>query len=236
MSDMSAQEAAVPPALVQFFLQPSSPLQCLGQRQRLPTAIAYLSIHPISAALIRSSGLGAFQWEKQLAYHTLCAMPGPPFRNRPFPTVGRVTTPLPNKAPRPRPDDTFHTLFLPQQRGQLCRSRLAWEVARRVGVKPLINDPLPVLLQLRLSHCGFRIVRVRAGGDQRAVAQDVGAGLPRGEEDLILEFLARAGPDLSTGLWSRSPLRGGGRIKTAVGRRYEGVEVLRDGVVERTSR
>lgn len=67
MSDMSAQEAAVTSALSQFFLQPSSPLWCLGRCQRLPTAIAYLSIHPTSAALIRSSALGAFLWEKQLA-------------------------------------------------------------------------------------------------------------------------------------------------------------------------
>ena len=79
----------------------------------------------------------------------------------------------PNDIPCPGPDNILYPHLLPQNDGKVLSSCLAGEEARRIRVESLVNDTLPVLLLLRLPQRSLRVIRVRARGDQRAVAQNI---------------------------------------------------------------
>lgn len=86
----------------------------------------------------------------------------PPLIKCLLPLARIISAPLYHQPPCPCPYDILHRSLLPDQRSQPLRPRLSWEVSRRIGIQPLIHDPLPNPLILHLSQHRFRIIRVLA--------------------------------------------------------------------------
>ena len=144
---------------------------------------------------------------------------------------GVILTAFPDKAPRARPDDSLHAPLLSQEHGQLLCARFPREVAGRIGVQPFVHDPLAAPLRLRRPQRDLRVVGVRARRHVRAVRQDIRSGLPRREQHLVLEGLARLRIDGPAG-GPRGADRCGIGVEPQLGRRHERIEVLGDGIVD----
>lgn len=154
-----------------------------------------------------------------------------PLRQRLIPRPSITPTPLPHNPPRPRPDNVLHALLHPDHARQLFRPRFSREESRRVRVQPFIHHPFPVLLLLGLPDRRLRVVRIRRGRYQSAVAEYLRPRLPGGKQHLVFEFLARRGVDLP-GQRARGAQGGGGWVEAGARGGDEGVEVLGYGVVD----
>ena len=121
----------------------------------------------------------------------------PPLCQSLLPRPPITPTPFPHNAPRSCPHNVFHALLHPDDARQLFRPRLTGEEPRRVRVQPFIHHPLPVLLLLDLPDCCLRVVRIRRGGHQCAVAEHLRSSLPGGEQNFVFEFLAGGWVDLA---------------------------------------
>lgn len=128
----------------------------------------------------------------------------PPRLKSLFPATIGYAAPLIDGRPSFGPDNVLHALFLPDERCQLLGPRLPREIAGRVRIQPLVDYPLPALLVLGFEECGFRVVRVRTGGHQGAVAEHARAVIPCWKENCLLELAALGTINLARELpWSK---------------------------------
>ena len=187
-------------------------------------------MQPCLTVIIRRGHHQRLRWTVPSSSSSSFSTP-PPRIHGLLPSLDTPRTPRPDNIPRPRAHNVLDAALRPQQQRQPLRPGLSREEAARVRVEPLVDDALPVARRLHLAQRRLRVVRVRARGDAGAVAQHVGAGLPRREEDLLPETLAGPGVDL-VGEGVRRPLGGRGRVEAFSGRGEQGVEALRYRVVD----